>query len=95
MPVLTLYGIPHRDCGIYAAGGFATAADYSQWIDGVASGLGPLPAAIILEPDAIAMADCLSPDQRQERFGLLRYAIDTLTRNLSQPCTSTVGTPAG
>jgi endoglucanase len=81
MPVLALYGIPHRDCGSFASGGFATAADYSQWIDAVASGLGSSPAAIILEPDAIAMADCLSPDQRQERYGLLRYAVDTLTRD--------------
>ena len=39
------------------------------------------PAAIILEPDALAMADCLSADQRQERFDLMRYAVDTLTRN--------------
>lgn len=27
------------------------------------------------------MADCLSPDQRQERFDLVRYAVDTLTRD--------------
>lgn len=81
MPVLTLYAIPHRDCGSYAAGGFASGADYRQWIDGVADGLGTSPAAIVLEPDAIAMADCLSGDQRQERFDLLSYAVDTLTRD--------------
>jgi endoglucanase len=81
MPVLALYGIPHRDCGSFAAGGFSTAADYRQWIYGIASDLGSSPAAIILEPDALAMADCLSPDQRQERFDLMRYAVDTLTRN--------------
>ena len=80
-PVFALYAIPHRDCGSYAAGGFATAAGYRQWIDGVAAGLGTMPAAIIVEPDAIAMADCLSPDQQQERYGLLRYAVDTLTRD--------------
>jgi endoglucanase len=40
MPVLTLYGIPHRDCGSFAAGGFATAADYRGWIDGIAADLG-------------------------------------------------------
>lgn len=78
MPVLALYAIPHRDCGSFAAGGFATAADYRQWIDGVTASLGSSPAAIILEPDALDMADCLSPDQRQERFGLLRYAVDSL-----------------
>lgn len=80
-PVLALYAIPHRDCGSYAAGGFATADAYRQWIDGVAAGLGSMPAAIILEPDAIAMADCLSADQQQERFELLSYAVDALTRD--------------
>jgi endoglucanase len=81
MPVLALYGIPHRDCGSFAAGGFATAADYKGWIDGIAADLGSSPAAVIVEPDALAMADCLSGDQRQERFDLIRYAVDTLTRN--------------
>jgi endoglucanase len=81
MPVLALYAIPHRDCGSFAAGGFATAAAYRAWIDGIASGLGASPAAIILEPDALDMADCLSPDQRQERFGLVRYAVETLTHD--------------
>lgn len=81
MPVLTLYAIPNRDCGSFAAGGFSSGADYRRWIDGVASGLGGAPAAIILEPDALAMADCLSGAQRQERFDLMRYAVDTLTAN--------------
>jgi len=81
MPVLALYSIPHRDCGSFAAGGFATGADYRQWIDGVAAALGASPVAVIVEPDALDMADCLSPGQRDERFGLMRYAVDTLTRD--------------
>jgi endoglucanase len=81
IPVLALYGIPHRDCGSFAAGGFGSADAYRGWIDGVAAAVGSGPAAIILEPDALAMADCLSADQRQERFDLMRYAVDTLTRN--------------
>ncbi|MDT5074636.1 MAG: endoglucanase [Mycobacterium sp.] len=81
MPILALYGIPHRDCGSFAAGGFGSAAAYRGWIDGVAADVGSGPAAIILEPDALAMADCLSGDQRQERFDLMSYAVDTLTRN--------------
>ncbi len=81
MPLLALYGIPHRDCGSFAAGGFGSADAYKGWIDGVAAAVGSGPAAIILEPDALAMADCLSADQRQERFDLMRYAVDTLTRN--------------
>ncbi len=81
VPVLALYGIPHRDCGSFAAGGFGSADAYKGWIDGVASAIGSGPAAVILEPDALAMADCLSADQRQERFDLMRYAVDTLTAN--------------
>ena len=80
-PILALYAIPHRDCGSFAAGGFASAAGYRGWIDAIASGLGAMPVAIILEPDALAMADCLSGDQRQERFDLISYAVDTLTQN--------------
>ncbi|PXX12963.1 endoglucanase [Mycolicibacterium moriokaense] len=81
MPILALYGIPHRDCGSFAAGGFGSADAYKGWIDGVAAAVGSGPAAIILEPDALAMSDCLSAGQRQERFDLIRYAVDTLTRN--------------
>lgn len=81
VPILALYGIPHRDCGSYAAGGFGSADAYRGWIDGVAAAIGGGAAAIILEPDALAMADCLSADQRQERFDLIRYAVDRLTSN--------------
>ena len=81
LPVFTLYGIPHRDCGSFAAGGFGSAGEYRGWIDGIAADLGSSPAAIIVEPDALAMADCLSGDQRQERYDLIRYAVETLTRN--------------
>ena len=81
MPVFAIYGIPHRDCGSFAAGGMASGDEYRGWIDRIAAGIGSSPAAVIVEPDALAMADCLSPGQRQERFDLIRYAVDTLTRN--------------
>jgi endoglucanase len=81
VPMLAIYALPHRDCGSYAAGGFGSGADYRQWIDGVAASLGGTPATIILEPDALDMADCLSADQRQERFDLIRYAVGSLTRD--------------
>ncbi|WP_082690362.1 glycoside hydrolase family 6 protein [Mycobacterium sp. M26] len=81
MPLLALYGIPHRDCGNFAAGGFGSGDAYRGWINSVAAAIGSGPAAIILEPDALAMADCLSGSARQERFDLIRYAVDTLTAN--------------
>ena len=81
MPILALYALPYRDCGSFAAGGFGSAAGYRGWIDAISAGLGSLPATIILEPDALAMADCLGPAQQQERFDLISYAVDTLTAN--------------
>jgi endoglucanase len=81
IPVLSIYGIPHRDCGSFAAGGMSSGEAYRGWIDGIAAGIGGSRVAIVLEPDALAMADCLSGDQRQERFDLIRYAVDSLTRN--------------
>jgi endoglucanase len=81
MPVLALYAIPHRDCGSYAAGGFGSADGYRGWVDAIAAGLGSMPATIIVEPDAVAHTKCLSDDQLQERFGLLKYAVGALTRD--------------
>ncbi|WP_163791345.1 glycoside hydrolase family 6 protein [Mycobacterium stomatepiae] len=81
IPVLSIYGIPHRDCGSFAAGGLGSGADYRSWIDGIAAGIGASRVGIVVEPDALAMADCLSGDSRQERFDLIRYAVDTLTRD--------------
>lgn len=81
MPVLTLYAIPHRDCGGYSAGGFTTGEQYRQWMTQVGAGVGEAPVAVVLEPDALTDADCLSPQQREERVGLLRDAVSTLTRN--------------
>lgn len=81
LPVFTIYGIPHRDCGSFAAGGMGSGDAYRGWIDGIANQIGASRAAVVLEPDALAMADCLSGDQRQERYDLIRYAVDSLTRN--------------
>jgi endoglucanase len=81
MPILALYGIPHRDCGSFSAGGFGSGAAYESWIDSVAADVGAGPATVILEPDALAMAGCLSGDQRQQRYDLIRYAVDKLTAN--------------
>ncbi len=81
MPIFSIYALPNRDCGSYAAGGFGSGDSYRAWIDGIAAGVGDRPATFIVEPDAIAMAGCLGPEQRDERFALIRYAVETLTRN--------------
>ncbi|WP_460772538.1 glycoside hydrolase family 6 protein [Microbacterium sp. GXF7504] len=75
IPMLVLYEIPERDCGL-SVGGF-TVDEYLPWVDGVVRGLGAdSDAIVILEPDALPMLDtCPNPDVRTE---LLREAATRL-----------------
>ncbi|HEU5084745.1 MAG TPA: glycoside hydrolase family 6 protein [Acidimicrobiales bacterium] len=78
LPVLVTYMIPGRDCGSYSAGGAGSADAYRTWIRDLAAGIGSREAVVILEPDALAMADCLSDALEAERYQLLAEAIDVL-----------------
>ena len=77
LPVFVAYNIPNRDCGSYSAGGVANAAAYKQWIRDFAAGLSGK-SVVVLEPDAVAGAGCLSETARAERNDLLRDAITVL-----------------
>jgi len=76
---LVLYAIPHRDCQSYSAGGFSDTQDYRAWVREVRAGIGRRPVAVIVEPDAITSADCLSEADRVTRLALLRDAVRTLS----------------
>lgn len=78
VPVLVAYNIPGRDCGQYSAGGADGAKAYHKWIQGFADGLGRGEAIVILEPDAVAGADCLSEAGRAARLAMVRDAVHTL-----------------
>ncbi len=78
VPLLVAYDIPMRDCGSYSGGGAASPSAYRGWVRDFAAGLGAGPAIVILEPDALALADCLTPAQRTERYALLRDAVSVL-----------------
>lgn len=78
LPVLVAYNIPHRDCGQYSAGGAKSPAAYVSWVRSLKRGIGRHRAVVILEPDALAGLDCLSPARRRQRFALLRTAVRTL-----------------
>ena len=55
-PLLTVYGIPGRDCGQYSSGNPLTdAAAYRAWISQLAKGLARKHALVILEPDALPL----------------------------------------
>jgi endoglucanase len=73
--LLVPYNIPQRDCGGYSAGG---TTEYRAWIREFARGIGSHPAAVVLEPDALAGLDCLSASDQQARLALLRDAVAVL-----------------
>jgi endoglucanase len=81
MPVFVVYDIPLRDCGGYSGGGAPSPASYRSWIRHFTAGVGQARVAVVLEPDALASMDCLSSTQQTARLGLLRYAVQTLTRH--------------
>lgn len=80
LPVLVAYNIPDRDCGQHSSGGAAGPAAYRDWIDDLAAGLGAGPAAVVLEPDALAALDCLGAEGRSQRTALVAYAAARLSR---------------
>lgn len=78
LPVLVAYNIPQRDCGGYSAGGSNSPDAYRAWIQSVADAIGNRKAVIILEPDALAMIDCLSAGDQATRYLLLQNAVQVL-----------------
>jgi endoglucanase len=78
LPVFVVYDLPLRDCHGYSGGGAASPSGYRSWIRRFAAGLGPGPAAVLVEPDGLAQLGCLRPAQRATRLALLRYAVRTL-----------------
>lgn len=81
--VLVLYAIPHRDCSSYSGGGFTDPDKYRTWIREVWAGIGRRPVAVIVEPDAVTSADCLTDADRVTRLTLLRDAVRTLSADAS------------
>ncbi|MDX3455242.1 glycoside hydrolase family 6 protein [Streptomyces sp. ME02-8801-2C] len=74
VPVLVPYAVPDRDCGGASQGGAPDLGAYDGWIDAFAAGLGSDEVIVILEPDSVALSDCLSPAQRAARFASLARA---------------------
>lgn len=79
LPVYVVYDIPERDCNGYSGGGAPSPAAYRTWIKNFTAGVGAGRAVVIVEPDALAMMDCLSAADQATRESLLRFAVKTLT----------------
>jgi endoglucanase len=80
LPIFVTYFLPHRDCGGYSAGGAKSAANYKQWIDGIATAIGDHTAGIIVEPDALPELSCWKANLQIQQLHLIRYAVATLSR---------------
>lgn len=80
IPVLVAYNIPNRDYGLHSAGGAGRPEDYRAWIADLADGLGGGPAAVVLEPDALAALGGLPASARGDRASLLAWATARLSR---------------
>ncbi|MFB2580757.1 glycoside hydrolase family 6 protein [Herbiconiux sp. P15] len=75
-PIFTVYGVPNRDCGNFSGGGL-TAEEYPVWVQEIADALTGSSAVIILEPDALALAD--ECDNVDERLAEVSGAVDILS----------------
>lgn len=74
--VLVAYNIPGRDCGKYSAGGASSEAQYDNWIDNFAAGIGSRKTVVILEPDALAQM-C---GDVAARYRMLNHAVTALSK---------------
>ncbi|MFJ3668533.1 glycoside hydrolase family 6 protein [Streptomyces sp. NPDC090106] len=81
LAVLVAYYVPHRDCGQFSSGGAPDGAAYRRWVDEFAAALGDRGGYVVVEPDAVAqiVAGCTRV-VAEERYALLAYAVDRLTR---------------
>jgi len=73
--VIVAYNIPNRDCSGESAGGASSPAEYQGWIDSMSQSLQGKQAAVILEPDALALSCGDSTES------LIAYAVNSLRQN--------------
>ena len=79
LPVYVFYNIPGRDCGQFSAGGADSERTYADWIESMVRALDAGPAVVVLEPDAVAQVDCLTPAGRATRYAMLSAAVASLS----------------
>ncbi|MFD8595761.1 glycoside hydrolase family 6 protein [Kitasatospora sp. NPDC059646] len=83
VPVAVAYNVPGRDCSQYSAGGAANSAEYAQWIDALARGIGDRTTVVVLEPDGLALSPAFcggTAAQQQDRLAEIGAAVDRLAQ---------------
>jgi endoglucanase len=80
MPVFVIYGIPDRDCKQYSAGGLPP-GEYEAWVSSIASALAMRPSVVIVEPDALSLAqEC---GNVEERVSQIKQDVATLSGTIA------------
>lgn len=78
MYTVVAYNIPHRDCHHYSGNGDMDKKRYLAWVQELSDGLKGGKGIVVLEPDAIALTDCLTKKMVEDRYDMLRNAVKKL-----------------
>jgi endoglucanase len=81
LPAFCIYNIVGRDINQYSKGGVKDATAYIDFIKRLDKLFGATPMIIILEPDSLSQATELSASEQQQRFALLKNAVQILSKN--------------
>jgi len=82
VPILTVLRAQSTRCSpTYDGGGPAEDARTRAWYDDLARAIGLDRVVIAFEPDSLGTVDCHARSRRDDRYRLLRYGIDALSRN--------------
>ena len=79
VPVIVVYNIPNRDCGLHSSGGAASASAYASFVRSIADGIRGKKAIVIMEPDAVSAIDCMASSARAQRYAMISDAVRTLS----------------
>jgi endoglucanase len=82
VPVLTVLRAQSVGCSpTYDGGGPAEDARTRAWYDDLARAIGNDRVVIAYEPDSLGTIECLAKSRRDDRYRLLRYGVEALSRN--------------
>lgn len=97
-PVIVLYNIPGRNDGISGPQHEVRSADYRRWVDSVAATLGRTRALVVVEPDALWLADRQFASDKAgfaDRIADLRYAVSRMASTTGRSVYLDAGTSSG
>ena len=81
VPVFTLLRAEANKCTPgYQGGGPREDRATRKWYDAMARAIGDDRVIIAFEPDSLGTIDCLAPSRRDDRYKLLRYGVDALSK---------------